>query len=174
MISIIRRQSTNLCRAFLILRRRSFANPRVLLRIIALATSRCARGCSQRPLLRSLTSRRANAPWRMQPVLDLILASQASNPRAVSVASGLLRRGAPRNDGRRLRHLQPALLLDEARDLLDALAGAQVGEHERARATHAFRFAIHRLERGPDIGREIDFVDHKEIRTGDARSAFRG
>src|SRR6476620_10290792 len=40
MISIIRRQSTNLCRAFLILRRRSFANPRVLLRIIALATSR--------------------------------------------------------------------------------------------------------------------------------------
>src|SRR5262245_25327563 len=69
---------------------------------------------------------------------------------------------------------QPALLLDETRDLLDAVARAQVGEDEGARAAHALCLALHRLERGADIGGEIDLVDHEEVRAGDAWPAFRG
>ena len=45
-----------------------------------------------------------------------------------------------------LRKPQPALLLDEARDLVDPLAGAQVGKEERPRAAHALRLALHRLQ----------------------------
>ena len=85
--------------------------------------------------------------------------------------TGLLR--SARNDGASL-HPQPALLLDEARDLVDALAGAQIGEDEGPRAAHALTLALHGFQRSADIGRQIDLVDHQEIGAGDARPAFRG
>src|SRR5580704_6698144 len=72
------------------------------------------------------------------------------------------------------RRAQPAFVLDEAGDLVDALAGAQVAEDERPRPAHAFGVALHVVQRGADVGGEVDLVDHQEVRTGDARSAFGG
>ena len=80
----------------------------------------------------------------------------------------------PLRGGGRSPHLQPALLLDEARDLVNARAGAQVGENERTRAAHALRLALHGFQRGADIRREIDLVDHQKVGAGDAGAALGG
>ena len=63
----------------------------------------------------------------------------------------------------RLGHAEPALFLDEARDLFDALAFAQIGEDEGPAAAHPLRLAFHRLQRSPDMRRQIDLVDHQQI-----------
>ena len=42
----------------------------------------------------------------------------------------------------RLGHAEPALLLDEARDLFDALAFAQIGEDEGPAAAHPLRLRV--------------------------------
>src|ERR1700745_74422 len=68
--------------------------------------------------------------------------------------------------------LQPTLVLDETGDGVDALAGAQIAEHEGARAAHAPGVALHDRERGADVGREIDLVDHEQVGARDARAAF--
>src|SRR5262245_26349486 len=68
--------------------------------------------------------------------------------------------------------LQPTLVLDETGDGVDALAGAQIAEHEGTRAAHAPGVALHDRERGADVGREIDFVDHEQVGTRDARATF--
>ena len=52
------------------------------------------------------------------------------------------------------------------------LALAQVGHHERARAAHSLGVALHDIERGAHIRREIDLVDHQEIGAGDAGPAL--
>ena len=68
--------------------------------------------------------------------------------------------------------LQPTLVLDETGDGVDTLAGAQIAEHERTRAAHALGVALHDRERGADVRREIDLVDHEQVGARDARAAF--
>src|SRR5262249_61109737 len=46
---------------------------------------------------------------------------------------------------------QSALLLDETGDGIDTLAGAQIAEHEGARAAHALGVALHDRDRSPDV-----------------------
>src|SRR5215510_9156041 len=67
---------------------------------------------------------------------------------------------------------QSALVLDETGDGVDALARAQIAEHEGTRSAHALGVALHDRERSADVGREIDFVDHEQVGTRDARAAF--
>src|SRR5690606_9359689 len=50
---------------------------------------------------------------------------------------------------------QPSLLLDELADGADAFAWLQVGEDERPLFAHLLGIAIHDLERGADVGRQI-------------------
>src|SRR6516162_7619123 len=68
--------------------------------------------------------------------------------------------------------LQPTLVLDETGDGVDALTGAQIAEHEGTRAAHAPGVTLHDRKRGAYVGREIDFVDHEQVRTRDARTTF--
>jgi len=63
-------------------------------------------------------------------------------------------------------------MLDEADDGIQALPGLEVGEHERALAAHFLRVALHHFERGADHGREVDLVDHQEVRLHDPGPAF--
>ena len=39
----------------------------------------------------------------------------------------------------------------------------QIAEHERPRTAHSLGVALHHLQRGADIGREINLIDHQEI-----------
>src|SRR6516164_7351702 len=68
--------------------------------------------------------------------------------------------------------LQPTLVLDEMGDRVHTLARAQIAEHEGTRAAHALGVALHDRERGADVRREIDFVDHEQVGARDARAAF--
>ena len=61
---------------------------------------------------------------------------------------------------------EPAFGLDEARNLVDAIADAQIGEHERALAAHASGVAVHHLERRADMRREVDLVDDQQVASG--------
>src|SRR6476469_691673 len=47
---------------------------------------------------------------------------------------------------------QPALVLDEPRDIRHAIAHPQVRHHEGPDAAHLLRVALHHLKRGADIG----------------------
>src|SRR3954462_14776945 len=67
---------------------------------------------------------------------------------------------------------EPAGLLDEARHRLDALAGAQVREHERARAPHPPGVLLHDEEARADMRREVDLVDDEKVGAGDAGPAL--
>src|ERR1700683_3526108 len=69
---------------------------------------------------------------------------------------------------------QAALVLDELRDLVDALAGAHISEHERPLAAHALALALHVGQRGAHVGREIDLVDDQQIRARNAGAALGG
>src|SRR2546428_9890164 len=68
---------------------------------------------------------------------------------------------------------EPAFLLDEASDVLDALPRAKIAENEGASAAHASRVPLHHFERGSDIRRKIDLVDDEQVRAGDAWAALR-
>src|SRR3984893_5154832 len=68
--------------------------------------------------------------------------------------------------------LQPTLVLDKTDDLVDALSRAQIAQDERPRAAHAPGVALHDRERGADVGRELDLVDHKQVGPRDGRTAF--
>src|SRR4051812_35968824 len=59
---------------------------------------------------------------------------------------------------------EPAALLDEAHDLVDRLARADIGEQERPQAAHLVRITVHHLEAGADMRREVDLVDHQKVR----------
>jgi hypothetical protein len=61
---------------------------------------------------------------------------------------------------------------DEADDVPEALAGLEVGEHERPLAAHAARIAVHHLQRGADHRREVDLVDDEQVALGDAGAAL--
>ena len=63
-------------------------------------------------------------------------------------------------------------MLNEGRDLIDAFAFAQIGEHERPLPPHPLGVALHHFERGADVGREVDLVDDEEIGAGDAGAAL--
>ena len=69
-------------------------------------------------------------------------------------------------------NLEHALRLDEGNDALEAFARLEVREHERPRAAHALRVAVHDLERGADHRREIDLVDDQQVALGDAGAAL--
>jgi hypothetical protein len=86
-------------------------------------------------------------------------------------------RAAPQHEAgksRRTSSAKPALFLDEARDIGNAVTDAQVRHHERSRAAHFFRVALHHVERSADVGREIDLVDDQEIGAGDAGATLGG
>ena len=63
-------------------------------------------------------------------------------------------------------------MLDEAGDRFDAFAGAQIGEYIRLVAAHAPGVALHHVEAGADVRREIDLVDHQQVRARDAGAAL--
>src|SRR5829696_5339526 len=67
---------------------------------------------------------------------------------------------------------EPARLLDEARHRLDALAGAQVREHERPRAPHPSGVLLHDGEARADMRREVDLVDDEKVGAGDPGTAL--
>src|SRR3954447_24973877 len=67
---------------------------------------------------------------------------------------------------------KPARLLDEARHRLDALAGAQICEHERARAPHPPGVLLHHGEARADMRREVDLVDDEKVGAGDPGTAL--
>src|SRR5262249_21696156 len=68
---------------------------------------------------------------------------------------------------------EAALRLDETGDAVESFAGAQVAEDERALAAHPPRVLVHFLERGADMGRQVDLVDDQEVRARDAGPALR-
>ena len=84
-------------------------------------------------------------------------------PSAATLRSGSSNLAAP----------QPTFVLDETGDLVDSLSRAQIAKDERPRAPHALGVAFHECERGADMGRQIDLVDHQEVGAGDARAALR-
>src|SRR4051812_39726785 len=67
---------------------------------------------------------------------------------------------------------QHPLVLDEAHDRLQALAGLQVGEDEWTLMAHLLRVAVHHLKRRADHRREVDLVDDQQIALRDAGPAF--
>src|SRR5215204_566017 len=67
---------------------------------------------------------------------------------------------------------EPARLLDEARHGLDALPGAQIREHEWARAPHPPRVLLHDGEARADMRREVDLVDDEKVGAGDPGTAL--
>jgi hypothetical protein len=53
--------------------------------------------------------------------------------------------------------------------MIDPVPGSfQVGHDEGALAAHAFRVDVHLLERRTDMGGEVDLVDDKKVRAGNA------
>src|SRR3546814_5793832 len=66
---------------------------------------------------------------------------------------------------------QPAGPEDEAGDLGDALLGLQVGEDEGPLAAHLFRIAVHHFQRRADQRREIDLVDHQQVRSSEEHTS---
>src|SRR5262245_39365391 len=73
---------------------------------------------------------------------------------------------------RRALPTQSTLVFDEAGDLVDALADAQIAEHERPCAAHAPRIALHHRERSAHVRRKIDLVDHEQVGARDARATL--
>src|ERR1700682_2277007 len=69
-------------------------------------------------------------------------------------------------------NLEHAFGFDEADDVAQALAGLEIGEHERPLAAHAACIAVHHLEGRADHRREIDLVDDQQIALGDAGPAL--
>src|SRR6516165_2986653 len=67
---------------------------------------------------------------------------------------------------------QAPLADDEGRDLGHALVRLEVREQERPGATHLARVAVHHVEIGTDQGRQVDLVDHQQVRAGDAGPAL--
>src|SRR3974377_282531 len=65
-----------------------------------------------------------------------------------------------------------SLGFDELDDRRQPLPGLQVAEDEGPRAAHPARVAVHDLERGADHRREVDLVDHQQVRLDDAGAAF--
>src|SRR5262245_22005497 len=57
-------------------------------------------------------------------------------------------------------------------DLFQACAILEVREDEWPLPAHQLGVARHDVEARPDVRREIDLVDHEEIRTRHARTAF--
>jgi hypothetical protein len=55
---------------------------------------------------------------------------------------------------------------------VDPVADFQIGEHERALASHFSRIALHHLQAGADEGREVDLFDHQQVGAGDAEAAL--
>src|SRR4051812_12861132 len=67
---------------------------------------------------------------------------------------------------------EPAGLLDEARHRLDALARAQIREHERPPAPHPPGVLLHDGEARADMRREVDLVDDEKVGAGDPGTAL--
>jgi hypothetical protein len=55
---------------------------------------------------------------------------------------------------------------------VQALAGAEVGEHERAGAAHLAGVAVHDLQRRADHRGQVDLVDDQQVALHDARAAL--
>src|ERR1700749_3489029 len=70
------------------------------------------------------------------------------------------------------RRPQTALGFDESDNAVEAVALLQIGHDERTLAAHPPGVGIHLLQGGADMGREVDLVDDKQIRAGDAGAAL--
>ncbi len=64
------------------------------------------------------------------------------------------------------------LSLEPGDDGVEPDVVSQVGEAETALPPHPERVALHHLERGSDVRRQVDLVDHEEIGAGDSRPSF--
>ncbi len=64
--------------------------------------------------------------------------------------------------------------LDELRNVFGTRSGLQVAEHVRPILPHALGVALHDGERGADVRREINLVDHQEVEPRDAGPPLRG
>ena len=61
---------------------------------------------------------------------------------------------------------------DKVDNRLQTLAGFQIGKHKRTLTAHAFAIGFHDLQRRAHIRREVDFINHQQVRTGNAGAAF--
>ncbi len=52
------------------------------------------------------------------------------------------------------------------------IAVHKIGEDVRLASPHALRILLHYLKAGSDMGREIDLIDHEQIRANNAGSAL--
>src|SRR5262245_27893983 len=69
---------------------------------------------------------------------------------------------------RLLATLVEQLLSNPVDDVREAGACLEIREDERAIAAHRLRVARHDVEAGADVRRQIDLVDHQQVRAGDA------
>src|SRR5262245_17430010 len=61
---------------------------------------------------------------------------------------------------------------DPGDDPVQPFTRLQVREHERLPAAHEARVALHDAEVGADVRRQIDLVDHQQVRARDARTTL--
>src|SRR5215510_2392226 len=67
---------------------------------------------------------------------------------------------------------EPAVLNDEVRDLLDALAAFQIRKDKGPVHAHSQRVGFHDFETGANQRSQIDLVDHEKVRSRNSRTAF--
>ncbi|MNR10442.1 hypothetical protein D3C85_1266940 [compost metagenome] len=52
------------------------------------------------------------------------------------------------------------------------MPGLQVGKSPRSLRAHPVGVALHHFQRSPDVGGQVDLVDHQEVGLGDSRAAL--
>ncbi len=62
--------------------------------------------------------------------------------------------------------------LNPRNDLIEPLPCLEISEHKRQVPAHATTVSIHHRQIGPHRGREVDLVDHQQVRARDSRTAF--
>src|SRR5262249_8886214 len=61
---------------------------------------------------------------------------------------------------------------DPGDDVIDAVAGLEIGKHERFRPTHHPGVALHYAQVCADMGCKVDLIDHEEVGACDAGTSF--
>src|SRR3989344_2983469 len=67
---------------------------------------------------------------------------------------------------------EQALFFDKGDDFVQALADFLVAEYKGLVATHLLGVALHHFQRGTHHWRQVDLVDHQQVRFADAWAAF--
>src|SRR5689334_13397526 len=110
---------------------------------------------------------------RTQPGPKQPLRPQVVPPRAAFLRLLQRRKRSTTISGRRRingsgRRFQTALGLDEPDDAIEPLALLQICHDEGACTAHALGISLHLFQRGADVRREVDLVDHQKVGAGDA------